>query len=323
MAFGDYDDVAWHLNRLRDARDSGRLVFVLGSGISKNYGLPDWDTLIVELLQASGRVRHASAISDSDLRHLLSEIVRDPLLQAAAVRHAYARPEQWLSALKSRLTGYRKSVVHDERGAIAKIARLIAEQYQHHEHRHVPVLTFNYDDLLECALENVLGTSDGVTPIATEKAFYHSMHRAGIFIYHLHGFIHDPQSDIVLDAASYVSVLAAPGRHWSWHCMNTYLFQHNAASLFLGLSLVDPSLRLLLTQAAARGLALSGVYVSKPFPELQGTTTPDKRQAAFAARDILSLFADVLKELSLIPYHVSSWDEIPALLDIIAKKGAA
>jgi len=103
--------------------------------------------------------------------------------------------------------------------------------------------------------------------------------------------------------------------------MNAYLFHDQSAALFLGLSLMDPSLRLLLTQAAVRGLSLSGVYVSKPFPVLDETEVDRLRNMAFAAHDIVQLFDGVLRALSLVPYHVKSWDELPALLDYVAEEG--
>ena len=41
---------------------------------------------------------------------------------------------------------------------------------------------------------------------------------------------------------------------------------------------------------------------------------------AFAAHDIVELFDDVLRDLSLVPYHVKSWDELPLLLDKVAEE---
>ena len=112
--------------------------------------------------------------------------------------------------------------------------------------------------------------------------------------------------------------------------MNTHLFHRDGAPLFLGLSLLDPNLRLLLTQSAVRGRSLSGVYVSKPFPEFKPScehehedarrAIDELRSMAFAASDIVELFDRVLRQLSLVPYHVNSWDELPAFLDSISEE---
>jgi hypothetical protein len=298
------------------------LLFVLGSGINVPYGIPDWSTLLVELLLDSGRVRKATAVGKDAITETLHEVIHDPLLQAVAVRSAFARNDQWLAVLRKRLSLYDRAEVVSPENPIGKVASIIAEQYLRNRDRHIAVLSFNYDRLLEVALEAALPPADlsAIHTISGEKAFFSAIHRAGIWVYHLHGYIDHPDSDIVLDAASYVSVLASPGRHWSWHCMNTYLFHEESAALFLGLSLLDPSLRLLLTQAAVRGLALSGIYVYKPFPTLREIEIDALRNRAFAAHDIVQLFDGVLRELSLIPYHVKSWTELPALLDIIAEE---
>jgi hypothetical protein len=320
VAFSNFDDLAWHIGRLQRARRGGHLVPVLGSGINSDYGLPDWPKLIVEVLLDSGRIRKAKAVGEEGIRGILEEVIRDPLLQAVAVRSAFAREDQWLAALKRHVKQYRVDDVVDPAKPIGKIAALIKQQYLADRHRHIAVLTFNYDDVLEVALQSMMAEEDRekVHPVTNEKDFFGSLHRAGIFIYHLHGYVWAEEHDIVLDAGSYVNILSSPGRHWSWQCMNRYLFHGDTAVLFLGLSLLDPSLRLLLTQAAVRGLALSGVYVARPFPALEDQNPDRLRRKAFAATDIVRLFDGVLRELSLVPYFVKSWDELPAFLDHIA-----
>ena len=123
--------------------------------------------------------------------------------------------------------------------------------------------------------------------------------------------------------------------------------------MFLGLSLLDPSLRLLLTRHAANGMPLSAVFVGKPL-EMAAPSDPQdcdllkdcldlvdclhqhhcthlndclhltarfarldlntRLNAAFIGRDVQTLFDEVLEELSLIPYHVGHWSEISDLL---------
>jgi hypothetical protein len=126
--------------------------------------------------------------------------------------------------------------------------------------------------------------------------------------------------------------------------MNTFLFQKDSGAIFIGLSLLDPSLRLLLTQSATNGMPLSAVFVGKPLePKLLQPRTnlvepslgnfysgkdmreeiEHRRRAALAEslkiawmmRDIQKLFDNLLEELSLIPYHVTSWSEVGPLLD--------
>lgn len=67
-------------------------------------------------------------------------------------------------------------------------------------------------------------------------------------------------------------------------------------------------------------MTLSGLYVSKPFPSLPRTHTDIQRTRTLAlmARGVLDLFDDVLIDLSLVPYHVASWNEIVRILEIVA-----
>lgn len=272
-------------------------------------------------MRRSGRVRVPAKSSKGALRELLNYVVTDPLLQAATIRRAFAHPRQWLDALAVSLRPPSPKQLLDGDKPLMKIADLVAVQYLSNRRRHIPVLTFNYDDLIETVLRSRLGKYAAlVHSVSSADAFARSIHRAGVFVYHLHGAVTDPDS-VVLDAASYVNVLAAPGRHWSWEAMNYFLLHGpGTAALFLGLSLLDPSLRLLLTQAAAKGMSLSGVYVSKPFPRFKRGSLSTMHDLAVAARDLETLFDEVLLDLSLTPYHVSSWDEVTTLLMRIARK---
>jgi hypothetical protein len=317
LSHRNLDEVLFMLQRLRRARADGRAVFVLGSGINAEYDVPDWSQLLIRLLG----VAHLPAGADrTQMRALLNEIIPDPLLQAAATRKGYADDELWLEQLWTELTP--KGDPKDHSKPLWRIADIVARQYidkQGRRRRHIPVLTFNYDDLLEQALREALGRhQSALHSVARYETFARSVHSAGIYVYHLHGFIGDKESDVVLDAASYVNVLASPGRHWSWDCMSLYLFQQDAVALFLGLSLLDPSLRLLLTQSAAKGMTLSGLYVSKPFPKLRVRNIRKAREIASAARGLLDLFDDVLTDLSLTTYHLNSWTEINELLEVVA-----
>jgi hypothetical protein len=312
----NHDEVLWTLRRLRHARIDGRLVFVLGSGINTAYGLPDWSRLLVGLLALSGRLRAAPG-DDPNFRQILSDLIPDPLLQGAVTRKAFSDADAWLDALNDALIPLHPATDSDK--PLAHIARIVANQYLSNRRRHVAVLTFNYDRLLEEALRDALGTrASALHSVSREDTFARAVHAAGVYVYHLHGSIDDRESDIILDASSYVSVLGAPGRHWSWDCMNLYLFRQEAAAMFLGLSLVDPSLRLLLTQSAAKGMTLSGLYVSRPFPELPPADMDRTHALALVARDVFNLFDDVLLDLSLVPYHVTAWSEIVRLLEIVA-----
>jgi hypothetical protein len=222
----------------------------------------------------------------------LQTIVPDPLLQAAIGRQGYLRPALWSDAIRKHLQERPQFPASKKGKPLYRIADLVMKQYEEDRHRHVPILTFNYDDLLEKALHARAEEGDqaAIHSISREEDYAPSIYRSGVFIYHLHGDANSPDSPI-LDAASYLRVLGSPGRHWSWDCLSATLFQRDSGAMLIGLSLVDPSLRLLLTQWSEKGLPLSGVYVSAPPPTPSKNPSLQARlKIAKVSREILRLF---------------------------------
>jgi hypothetical protein len=289
----------------------------------------DWGTTLVQLTQDCGKLHVPSLLEPRDLKKYLDDVISDPLLQAAAIRGAYATPNDWLRAVERILSHEKaKTALDDPNKPLGKIARMAIEQYRADPRRHIAILTFNFDGLMEAALERQLGDEAKrvVVSVATAAELGGARQRPGICVYHLHGFLRKRvgndssleayiDNDIILDAYSYVRILAAPGNHWSWNCMNTFLFQKDCGAMFIGLSLLDPSLRLLLTQSAANGMPLSAVFVGKPLDPPLLADEPTALSVAWMMRDVQQMFDNLLEELSLIPYHVKEWSEVGRLLD--------
>ncbi len=321
MVDHSYDELEWHLKRLCRAAGEGKLVFLLGAGVSTSYGLPDWRRLLIALMEETGRLRlprRASDAFESRLGEVLSAITDDPLLQAEAARTAYDGARRWTATVKEKLTA-KDTDVTSTRGNIVDIAELVAGQYRADSNRHVAVLTFNYDDLLERALRLELSMQANIHVIGSADAWKTTLiDEPGIFIFHLHGVITEPDSALILDAGSYVELLRAPANHWSWDCMKRYLFSWpHSGAILLGLSLTDPSVRLLLTEAASKQSSLSALFVTNPFPSLPPSDPPDltlDRDLAYVARDMQTLLDEALATLSLVPYHVSEWAEVREIL---------
>lgn len=317
-----YDELNWQLGRLRAAAADGKLYMVLGAGVSAAYGLLDWRDLLLELMQATGRLRlpedHRSPTARHRLGTILSTVIVDPLLQAEAARTAYGTAERWAAALRKQLTTEGVDITSN-RGAIGNIADLVIEQHRRRPEAHVAVLTFNYDDLLERAIEQRLGSRNALNVVASADSFKAtSIDEPGVYIYHLHGALSDPSAEIVLSAESYARLLGAPANHWSWDCMKQFLWsQPHSGAILLGLSLVDPSIRLLLSEAT-KLQNLSALFITNPFPPLAasgGASLTIDREIAYAAHDMQTIFDEALETLSLVPYHVSEWDEVRDILE--------
>lgn len=355
-----YDELEWHIRRVRCARKAGKLVFVLGAGINSEYEVPNWSELLVRLSEYCGRLhRSRHKLTDEESKSFIDGVVLDPLLQAASLRGAYASSEDWVRALKEILK-VKEKCLEDKTKPLGRIAKVVAGQYRADKQRHIAVLTFNYDSLIEEALKLEMRTAkDVVHSVSTGEKLARVRHRPGIFVYHLHGSLENEESEIVLDAYSYVRLLAAPANHWSWSCMNTFLFQKDAGVMFIGLSLLDPSLRLLLTHAAENGMQLSAIFIGSPL----GAPVPAKdrgasfggartarrlrflttrmpssiRQsrpspatsspqalakaltAAWLKYDMQRLFDNLLEDLSLVPYHVTDWSEVGHVIEWVGR----
>jgi len=322
-----YDELEWHIRRVRCARKAGKLVFVLGAGINSEYEVPNWSELLVRLAEYCGRLhRSQHKLTVEESKSFIDGVVLDPLLQAASLRGAYASSEDWVRALKE-ILNVKKKFLKDQTKPLGRIAKVVAEQYRADRQRHIAVLTFNYDSLIEEALKLEMRAEKEkvVDSVSTGEKLARVRHRPGIFVYHLHGSLENEESEIVLDAYSYVRILAAPANHWSWSCMNTFLFQKDAGVMFIGLSLLDPSLRLLLTHAAENGMQLSAIFIGSPLgapvpaevmPATSNRETLAKAlTAAWLKHDVQRLFDNLLEDLSLVPYHVTDWSEVGPLID--------
>jgi hypothetical protein len=345
----DYAEYAWHFRVLADAQREGRLVFVLGAGVSKIYGLPTWKDLLVNLLLGSERLprlarTEAGAARDdptrmterSVLKEILDGIAPDPLLQAAIARAAYSRG-QWSAAIKAHVKADGNGALRErerhasasgtrqQKPALEVIAHLLVTAIVKNPHRHLSVLTFNYDSLLEEEVRRQLdrhrASRSLLQSVSDARRFERTWVDAGIFIYHLHGHLtadsrQQPESDAVLDADSYVAVLR--GDHWSWRCMERALTASGATSLFIGLSIADPSLRYLLTRWGEWQTPLMGVYLASPPEHLRTSeelSAADRRTVALMQRTVMDLYTTVLDRLHLVCYQLSSFDEIPDILE--------
>ncbi|HKS21276.1 MAG TPA: SIR2 family protein [Thermoanaerobaculia bacterium] len=355
MAYS-YDELEWHIRRLRCARKAGKLVFVLGAGINTEYEVPNWSQMLIRLTEKCGRLHPAQhTLTDEESKSFIDGVVLDPLLQAASLRGAYSSSEDWIRALKG-ILNVKETILDDKDKPLGRIAKVVARQYSADPQRHIAILTFNYDSLIEKAIELEMREEKVVAvSVSTAEELARVRHRPGIFVYHLHGSLENEKSEIVLDAYTYVRILAAPANHWSWSCMNTFLFQKDAGVMFIGLSLLDPSLRLLLTHAAENGTPLSAIFIGNPLgapvPAKEGDVMPspigkplakaltapvpakegDARPspigkplakaltAAWLKHDVQRLFDNLLEELSLVPYHVTEWSEVGPLIDRVGE----
>ena len=333
-----YDEFAWHFRRLARAYKDGQIVFVLGAGVSTDYGQPNWAALLADLLLRSGRVprlgrnrpygqpratnRRAELVEHAAITEILARVAPDPLLQGAIAKVAYPAL-RWRHAINGELGLDTERLVppseKDDPGVLWTIAEMLVKSIQRDPKRHISVLSFNYDLLLDRAVERTLRDlhmrRSLVQTIDKGDDFERTWLDAGIYIYHLHGHLADELPEPILDADSYVPVLR--GDHWSWRCMERALASTGTSSLFIGLSLTDPSLRYVLTRWKSWQTPMTGVYLAPPprLPSISGCR--DQRSVALMYRSVMDLYSSVLDRLHLVCYYLSSYKEIGPILRFI------
>jgi hypothetical protein len=288
------------------------------------YQQPSWPKLLSALLLESGRVPRLDTADDMEreaVKQVLAAVAPDPLLQGAIAKAAYPSG-RWKDAIDAQLgpsTGRAVPPEDPPDGALRTIARMLVRSLQTDRRRHLSVLSFNYDTLLDMAVDEELEAVGMPKTLvhAIQKAddFERSWVETGIFIYHLHGYLADDHPNTILDADSYVPVFR--GDHWSWRCMDRALTTTGTSALFIGLSLTDPSLRYVLTRWKSWHSPTTGVYLAEPpvLPDVTGCT--DGRALGVMYRSIMDLYASVLDQLHLVCYHLSAYSEIQNILAAI------
>jgi len=196
-----------------------RLTFVVGAGASMEAGLPSWGRLVRNLLESAA----PATLDESDRAARLDAAAESGLLGMAATARALAgRDEEFVRRVERHL--YRgKGPEHFDPGPLAREIAAWKRDYPQ-----IQLATFNYDQLLERALEDF-----GLRAEAREDG---ERERDGVaFVRHLHGRLTGtPASDaVILTEGDY-----ATWRTGSWQdeLMRDAL---EGVCVFLGLSFTD------------------------------------------------------------------------------------
>lgn len=236
------------LQKLRTSWKSGKLVLALGAGVSKNYGLPDWNTLLQELylesLEYSDISKEETQYKARDVAKYISLIFSpNPLIVARNVRQHYKKNNDELYFEEI----VRKSIYKKIDSTITdKLFEEIRELCNITEKSHNldSIITYNFDDVLETHLSS----------FNTKNAFK-SIYNVGIRakvdelpIYHVHGFLPrkgklSSENKITLSEDIYHQQYT---NIYNWSNLTQLSKFIENPCLFIGTSLKDPNLRRLL-----------------------------------------------------------------------------
>lgn len=237
------------------------LVLFLGAGLSKPYGMPTWNDLVLEILfDQTDVARRLKPIDLSSRRALAAWLVDyygyDPIILARLVKNEIRRQASrrhdalgdsdphtlFLEKVREHLYP-KQPPVPREPTTLTAVANLIKRSSE--DSGVTAVVSFNYDDLLERQLE-------GVEFRSIWSGRRHRDKRLPIL--HPHGFL--PRDgdckdcDIVFTEDDYHG-LTTSIFHWALTAIVNFL-RHNTV-LFIGLSMLDPNLRRLLDASYVYG----------------------------------------------------------------------
>lgn len=252
------------LNKLSHELSNKQLALILGAGVSKNCGIPDWNTLMSRML-----LDNANILADEDYglsqRLILSEdfIINNPLI---AGRSLFLSKKGVQSDIKDKLKEniYKNIDIVSENAFFLGLASLANFQSDNHLSR---IVTYNYDDILE----TYLAKSKIPYKLMNQGEFGIDGQISEIPIYHVHGFL--PQrnnSDVIIDPVfgesdyhkQYVEQL-------NWNNSIQIETFRKYTCLIIGHSFRDPNLRLLLDKAKNDTLKIKTHYLVRRKPNYQ------------------------------------------------------
>ena len=249
------------LEGLQRACQEKDLVLFLGAGVSKPYGIPTWNDLVLEILFDQTDVARRLEKIDLPFRRALAAWLvdyydYDPIILARVVKNeirrraSRRRSRQEIDAHTLFLEKVRehlypeKSPAPREPTTLTAVADLIKKSGENTGVE--AVVSFNYDDLLERKLAGSLDFQ----PVWNARR----RRDKGMAILHPHGFLpHEGDlvdCDLVFTEDDYHG-LTTTVFHWALTSMVNYLRHHTV--LFIGLSMLDPNLRRLLDASYVHG----------------------------------------------------------------------
>lgn len=317
---------AWQQNRasrianLRGQCRRGQVSLVLGAGLSMGLKIPSWDVLVSRLVTLVVE-RTVPELGDFGPREraLCAKIIADQeggsqIRLARYIRNALStleEPIELVGALRSALYAELDEAVISRDPLLAAVVRLCVSNRVKH------VLTYNFDDLLEEALDLAGKKYASVCGTRPEP------HR-DLVIWHVHGLIPrtggdaevaDPE-DLIFSEEGYHRVGREP---LGWSNVTQVMHFRDSCCLFVGTSLTDPNLRRLLHEAARGGISEHFAILRREAvgTYLKSYGPADERAIATFLAVHHDMLEKVLAELGVRPIWVEHYDEVPGIIDLL------
>jgi NAD-dependent SIR2 family protein deacetylase len=241
----DFPNLSSEIMQIKRQYNNGKLVLVLGAGVSKGSNLPTWDDLLVNIMvdcfDPSITREEAKAIAIAYLKD-----TNNPLVSARFIKKLYLEEYNKGGNPKAKITFNEKirSIIYKDKSAIDlennSTLNAVFEICKNNKIKHI--ITYNYDDLLEQKMHQesmLFKTISGKYQPINDDDF--------IRIYHVHGYA-PLNDDLIFDNR----VLEEQDYHWqysdtyNWQNLTQLMAFRDYTCLFIGTSLIDPNQRRLL-----------------------------------------------------------------------------
>lgn len=282
------------------------LFFGAGLGADPKVKMPMWDALLGDLLHEAQTSSHSS-IGRDDYEDINVSCNHSSLIIGRYIENGFSNFDQFTKKMHDSLYQNNPKPVSDLYNEIVEtVATKKVDQ----------VITFNYDDLVETALEK-----EGLHV----HSIYDRSHYSGMSlpVYHVHGMIPQTReiaSTPVLSEKEY-HTLYKESFHWS-NVVQLYALSRTTC-FFIGLSMNDPNLRRLLD------IARNGMDIGMPkdsltdrpchFVFLERKPLNDKTIQEDKDREHFAMQEKMMEDLGInvLWFGHGSFNEIPLMLKYI------
>lgn len=234
-----------NINSLRtEIQGENYFTFVLGAGVSRDYGVPIWNSLIETFMK---KVAEKTKLNDEE--YIFSKIGDTSLIKAQFIIDNFSskktiEQKEYDFCIELREQVYqRKEFEHFNNTSMNSVVNLI-KRINKNNNELVKVITYNYDDILEKTFEH--------KEYNMYQTIYTDTRRlpSKLPIYHVHGYL--PRSGPIDIEMSDSIVFSEYKYHKLFN--NPYLWQLSCQlsrfredlCIFIGFSIIDPSVRRLL-----------------------------------------------------------------------------
>ena len=305
-----------YISRLKQSYRNDELVLFLGSGISRDAGIPVWNDLVYDLFVALIRDKLGNEIEFNEFEEnfIIGKLKEfheaSQLLQARYIRTGLG--DSFYEVISKVLyKNYKR--LNTKSDLLKAISRICVGG------RIRSIVTYNFDNLLE---EILCETGLPFRPIYRDMD---SPSQKELAINHVHGFLPEnaenyeglTESLLVFSEEGYHSLIQDP---YSWaNIMQLNLLRENTC-LMIGLSVIDPNLRRLLA-ISARSIEEPKHYVilkKQEFKKSEDTKNEIRDETLQVFANVNQVLQEkTFQELGLNIIWVESYEEIPSILDSI------